>query len=125
MSRGEQSSGRVLTTAEAAEYLGVSARTLRRYIAMGLLSPGRLPGGHYRVSKESLTDLFGRTSLGSGGSRPSRTPAQSTRRGRGSRIGDHASSQGYDLSPESLAALRARHPWPQWSPSTARRHTMA
>ncbi len=40
-----------LTTTEAAAFLGVSERTLRRYLTLGLLSYGRLPGGHYRLRR--------------------------------------------------------------------------
>ena len=104
-----------LTTTEAAAFLGVSERTLRRYLTLGLLSYGRLPGGHYRLMEETLVEFLAR-----GGSKEARyasnmaraskqRPGASTdaRRlrpsGRGTVPGD------YDLSLASLAALRDRH----------------
>jgi excisionase family DNA binding protein len=49
-----------LTTTEAAAFLGVSERTLRRYLALGLLPYGRLPGGHYRLLEETLMEFLTR-----------------------------------------------------------------
>lgn len=37
-----------LTLAEAADWLRVSPRTVQRYVADGLLTPLRTPGGHPR-----------------------------------------------------------------------------
>jgi DNA-binding transcriptional MerR regulator len=41
--------GQLVTTTEAAKRLGVSARTLQRYVAAGLITPDlTLPSGRYR-----------------------------------------------------------------------------
>ena len=98
-----QSAGGVVTTREAAEYLGVSERTVRRYLSMGLLAYGRLPGGHYRVSEESLLKVLGGTRRDAG----SPTKAAGTRRH--PRLNGRGREMDYDLSPDALAALRARH----------------
>lgn len=103
---------RALKTTEAAAFLGVSERTLRRYLALGLLPYGRLPGGHYRLLEETLVEFLARR-----GSKDARFAANTTnaskqnasraRRlqpfGRGTVAGE------YDLSLASLAALRDRH----------------
>ncbi len=39
--------------------MGVHERTLRRYIALGLLGYRRLPGGHYRIPEEAIVALWG------------------------------------------------------------------
>jgi excisionase family DNA binding protein len=44
----------VLSTSQAASELGVSERTLRRYIQAGLIGFRRLPGGHYRIPREAI-----------------------------------------------------------------------
>lgn len=103
---------RALKATEAAAFLGVSERTLRRYLALGLLPYGRLPGGHYRLLEETLVEFLARR-----GSKDARFAANTTnaskqnasraRRlqpfGRGTVAGE------YDLSLASLAALRDRH----------------
>lgn len=50
--------GRVLNTREAAGELGVSERTLRRYIASGQIDFRRLPGGHYRIPRQAIADFW-------------------------------------------------------------------
>jgi excisionase family DNA binding protein len=50
-----------LTTRQAAARLGVHERTVRRYIASGLLSYRRLPSGHYRVPAEAILEFWVRT----------------------------------------------------------------
>lgn len=48
----------LLSPAEAAARLGVSTRTLRRYIADGKLTPvDRTPGGHGRFDPEHVDRL--------------------------------------------------------------------
>ena len=120
--RGAQSPRpRVLTTSEAALVLGVHERTLRRYLAMGLLAHRRLPGGHYRIPVEALSAFWEaneKPSVVTPGraTSPARTvaPARGSRRRQGSRpgrrapIGENRSGASYDLSTEALAALRAR-----------------
>jgi excisionase family DNA binding protein len=49
---------RVLSTSEAASELGVSERTLRRYITSGLIGFRRLPGGHYRIPREAIAEFW-------------------------------------------------------------------
>lgn len=53
-----------LTPAEAADTLGVTAATIRRWVRSGALQPTlTTPGGHYRFTEESLrtqVDAFAR-----------------------------------------------------------------
>jgi excisionase family DNA binding protein len=103
-----------LTTAEAAAFLGVSERTLRRYLALGLLSYGRLPGGHYRLMEETLVEFLARhgsearstPDLANG--RKQRPGASSNAR-RARPLGRDTAAAHYDLSLAGLAALRDRH----------------
>ena len=116
--------GRLLTTVDAAAALGVHERTVRRYLAMGLLAHRRLPGGHYRIPEQSIWDFWRawetvppRTSQRVGVSdqmpggapskhrRPAR-PRPTTRRRRSA--GDSPFTP-YDLSTAALAALRSEH----------------
>jgi excisionase family DNA binding protein len=111
-------STRLLTTREAAAELGVHERTLRRYMSSGLLVYRRLPGGHYRIPEESIRNLWGGEDSSNldGRRRPQKTGRPSAdvsgvgetrvRRSR-RRLGDEGADS-YDLSPETLAALRAR-----------------
>jgi excisionase family DNA binding protein len=103
-----------LTTTEAAAFLGVSERTLRRYLALGLLTYGRLPGGHYRLMEETLVEFLARH-----GSKPRYAPnvasAPKQRPGAPSDArrerprGQGTAAARYDLSLAGLAALRDRH----------------
>jgi excisionase family DNA binding protein len=108
MSRKGPAAGRALTTTQAAAFLGVSERTLRRYLALGLLSYGRLPGGHYRLREETLEEFLARR--GSNDPSPPQRARVSTQRPGAS---PHARRgivvAEYDLSSASLAALRERH----------------
>lgn len=112
---------RWLSTREAAAVLGVHERTLRRYMSSGLLGCRRLPGGHYRIAEEAIHDFWdagdaldrGARRRQSGAERPSvdasgRASKMSSRRARRPRLGDEDSVAFYDLSPQALAALRAR-----------------
>jgi excisionase family DNA binding protein len=115
MSRTGPPAGRALTTTQAAAFLGVSERTLRRYLALGLLSYGRLPGGHYRLREETLEEFLAQ--------RGSNDPSYRRQRSRVSRQRPGSSPDAwrvqaggrgivvaeYDLSPASLGALRERH----------------
>lgn len=48
---------RLVTTPEAAKALGLSARTLQRYVAAGLITPDlTLPSGRYRWDVDKLRD---------------------------------------------------------------------
>src|SRR3989344_994083 len=49
---------KLLSIGEAAEYLGVSIDTLRRWEARGRIVPLRSPGGHRYFSKNDLDSLF-------------------------------------------------------------------
>ena len=102
-----------LTTRQAAARLGVHERTVRRYIASGLLGYRRLPSGHYRVPVEAILEFWVRTD--DAGARSSSDGAHVD----GSRVADASSNPSagqahavgarrYDLSPRALAELRAR-----------------
>ena len=54
----DQTSSVWLTPSEAARYLGVSVRTVERYIEAARLDVRRLPSGHRRISRESLDVLL-------------------------------------------------------------------
>lgn len=47
-------SARWLTVAEVAEELGVSMRTVHRWISSGDMPAVRLPGGHLRIAESVL-----------------------------------------------------------------------
>ena len=47
----------LVTTPEAARQLGISARTIQRYVQQGLIKPDlRLPSGRYRWNVERLRE---------------------------------------------------------------------
>jgi DNA-binding transcriptional MerR regulator len=47
----------LVTTPEAARQLGISARTIQRYVQAGLITPDlRLPSGRYRWDVDRLRD---------------------------------------------------------------------
>ena len=47
----------LVTTPEAARRLGISARTLQRYVQLGYITPDlRLPSGRYRWDVDRLRD---------------------------------------------------------------------
>lgn len=49
--------GGLVTTTEAAKRLGVSARTLQRYVTAGLITPDlTLPSGRYRWDVDRLRE---------------------------------------------------------------------
>jgi excisionase family DNA binding protein len=115
--------GRLLTTVEAAAALGVHERTVRRYLASGLITYRRLPGGHYRIPEQAIWDFWraaeavrSRTSQRVGisdqtlGAAPSkrrrRARPQPTMRRR--RRGEDSPMTPYDLSTAALAALRSK-----------------
>ena len=47
-----------LTASEAAEFINVSLSTLKKYIYLGKLKTLKTPGGHHRIRKSDLDDLF-------------------------------------------------------------------
>jgi excisionase family DNA binding protein len=113
----------MLTTAEAAAVLGVHQRTLRRYLASGLLGHRRLPGGHYRIPEEALAEFWRRNDVqalrprhrgfGSNRTADARQSQRSQRtRSRPSRqrarLDTASPPTPYDLSAATLAALRSR-----------------
>jgi excisionase family DNA binding protein len=122
MRPGNSSHGKLLTTADAAAALGVHERTVRRYLASGLLVYRRLPGGHYRIPEQSIWDFWraaeavrSRTSQLVGASDQTLGAAPSNRR-RGARpqptmqrrrLSDDSPFTPYDLSTAALAVLRS------------------
>jgi excisionase family DNA binding protein len=50
----------LISIGEAAEYLGVSIDTLRRWETKGRIAPIRSPGGHRYYKKHDLDQLFGK-----------------------------------------------------------------
>lgn len=103
--------------AEAAAYLAVSTRTLRRYLAAGALRAHRLPSGQVRIPAAALEELL------AGGARrdprraPPPAPASVARDARCLPRRDRAGAPPraacrpgrplFDTSPEALATLRA------------------
>jgi len=63
----------VLTSSQAARYLGVSLATVRRWTDAGYLTGYRTPGGQRRFSREQLDDFI--ASLQRTGTR-AETPAE-------------------------------------------------
>jgi DNA-binding transcriptional MerR regulator len=52
-------SGALVTTTEAARRLGISARTIQRYVERGLITPDlRLPSGRYRWDVARLREAI-------------------------------------------------------------------
>lgn len=59
MDLSKSSRGRWLNQAEAAEYLGVTDRTIRNYIARGLLPANRIQGSRLlRIAQDDLDALL-------------------------------------------------------------------
>jgi len=48
---------------EAAQLLGVSRDTIRRYIDLGLLEGIKTPGGQRRIDRDSVQDVIERRSV--------------------------------------------------------------
>lgn len=48
----------ILTTAKAAEYLGVSIRTTQLWVESGRLASWKTPGGHRRIPRQAVLDLI-------------------------------------------------------------------
>jgi excisionase family DNA binding protein len=107
----------LLSTREAAAALGVHERTLRRYIASGRLAHRRLPGGHYRIPAEAILDFWAKADDADLRDQrcvpvpePASAEAWHTARkagARSSQLRRPIDASRYDLSPETLAALRA------------------
>jgi len=109
----------VLSTSQAARELGVSERTLRRYIQSGLIGFRRLPGGHYRIPSEAITEFWsehaplprrpGRRAPLGGRPRPRagkmRTAGATRRR---PRLSAQAAPRSYEVPPAQPAAPRTR-----------------
>lgn len=49
----------MLTTAQAAEMLGVTQRTITNYIRDGKIKARRLPGGNFRIDKKTVEKILG------------------------------------------------------------------
>jgi excisionase family DNA binding protein len=107
----------VLTTAEAAIELGVHERTVRRYLASGLLASRRLPGGHYRIPADALADFWDANDPSGGHLRParpidrmadSRPAIRKQRAPRTRRRLGYDLPGDYDLSMATLRSIRAQ-----------------
>lgn len=48
--------GDILKLSEFAELLGVSTKTVKRWIAKGEISARRTPGGHWRIDADQLSE---------------------------------------------------------------------
>ena len=51
--------GKLVTPYEAAQLVGVTTSTLRRWVAAGRLDAIRTPGGHHRYDRDQLARTFG------------------------------------------------------------------
>lgn len=51
------------TTREAAKILGTSLRTIQLWVESGILQAWKTPGGHRRITRESMQRLFERSTL--------------------------------------------------------------
>jgi excisionase family DNA binding protein len=91
----------MLNTRQAAAVLGVHERTVRRYLAAGLLAHRRLPGGHYRIPARAIEQLW---SVGPAQAEPAARDRSAARRPQST---DRAVPVVYDLSPAALSALRS------------------
>lgn len=49
----------MLTTAQAAEMLGVTQRTITNYIHSGKIKARRLPGGSFRLERRAVEKILG------------------------------------------------------------------
>lgn len=109
----------VLSTSQAAIELGVSERTLRRYIRSGLIGFRRLPGGHYRIPREAIADFWreheprakrtGHRAPLVARPRPragARPKAGASRRR--PRLSAEAAPRSYEIPPAQAAGLRSR-----------------
>jgi len=103
-----------LSSSEAAAALGVSLRTLRRYIASGRIRCNRLPGGHYRIPAEAIDEFWAAQEIVVKNrrrvperARSRRPPEQRTASTRRPPLGREQPEE-YDLSPSHLAEIRAR-----------------
>ena len=103
------------STSWAAAELGVSTKTVRRYIASGELGCTTLPGGHYRISEADIRECFERGLVAKHHPRnraeqPTHAPKpRRPRRRRRAPLGQELPPSPLDLSPAALDALRAQH----------------
>lgn len=109
-----------LKLSDAAALMGVSTRTITRYIEAGYLTSLVLPGGHRRIAVgeiEACLTLAGaqrrraRTRSKPRSSRPAAAPKaqRKPRRQRRPKLGAELLPAIYDTSPEALAAIREQY----------------
>lgn len=101
-----QSRTPLLRPSEAAAFLRVSTRTLRRYLDAGELACCRLPSGQVRITEEALDAMLERSAQG----RRERS-RKASKRPRAvvtaARLTSRRGQEPFDTSPEALAAVRA------------------
>jgi excisionase family DNA binding protein len=110
--------GQALKISDIAQLLNIHERTVRRYIAQGLLDAEVLPGGHYRVSPNAIQECLqaGKTAKARTRPRPKvgvEQPQETTprrrrpRSPRRPRLSVPAVGVAIDLSDDTLRALAA------------------
>ena len=99
---------------EAADMLGVSVRTIRRYIADGQVPVYRLPSGHVRIRAATITALMSeeepnsRRHIKNASKSRAELPVNARRSGRRAPLGKEKPRMlFFDTSPEALAEVRA------------------
>lgn len=55
---GPMSDSELIPPGEAAGRLGVTVKTLRRWVDLGHLTPVRTPGGHYRYRATEIQSIY-------------------------------------------------------------------
>ncbi len=104
----------LLRPAQAAAFLCVSTRTLRRYLRSGALASYRLPSGQLRISEAALEGLLVESAKrGTRAKRPAPAPARreclASERPPASRQARSGQPLLFDTSPAALSSLRASH----------------
>jgi len=106
----------LLRPAQAAAFLCVSPRTLRRYLRSGALASYRLPSGQLRISEAAIEGLLVESAKrGTGAKRPRPEPRPARReclaseRAPMARQARSGQPLFFDTSPAALSSLRKAH----------------